>query len=50
MLRDDDPHVVCNCLSALEEILAREGGIIVTKKIAHYLINRFNTNDVIVMS
>ncbi|XP_003383030.1 PREDICTED: AP-4 complex subunit beta-1-like [Amphimedon queenslandica] len=40
MLRDDDPLVVCNCLSALEEILANDGGIVISKKLAHYLINR----------
>lgn len=40
MLRDNDPYVICNCLSALEEILANEGGMVITKKIAHYLINR----------
>lgn len=42
MLRDDDPLIVCNCLSALEEILANEGGIIITRKMAHYLINRYS--------
>lgn len=42
MLRDDDPLVVCNCLSALEEILANEGGMVVTRKMAHYLINRYS--------
>lgn len=40
MLRDDDSLVVCNCLSALEEILANDGGIVISKKLAHYLINR----------
>ena len=40
MIKDTDPHVVCNCLTALEEILANEGGIVVTKKLAQYLINR----------
>lgn len=40
MIRDQDPHVVCNCLTVLEEILANDGGIAVTKKLAHYLINR----------
>ena len=41
MLRDSDPQVISNCISALEEILAEEGGMVVTKKITHYLINRF---------
>ena len=41
MLRDQDPQVVCNCVSALDEILANEGGMVITKKIAHYLINKY---------
>ena len=40
MLRDKDPQVVSNCISVLDEILAREGGIILNSKIAHYLMNR----------
>ena len=40
LLRDQDPQVICNSLSALEEILASEGGMVITKKIAHYLLNR----------
>jgi AP-4 complex subunit beta-1 len=40
MINDQDPLVICNCLSALDEILATQGGITVTKKIAHYLISR----------
>lgn len=40
MLRDKDPQVISNCISALDEILANEGGMVVTKKIIHYLINR----------
>ena len=42
MLRDSDPLVISNCVTALDEILACEGGMIITKKIAHYLINRYN--------
>ena len=41
MLRDKDAQVISNCISALEEILAEEGGMVITKKITHYLINRF---------
>ena len=40
MLRDRDPQVVSNCISALSEILAGEGGMVVNSKIAHYLLNR----------
>lgn len=40
MLRDRDPQVVSNCISALSEILASEGGMVVNAKIAHYLLNR----------
>ncbi len=40
MLRDNDAQVVSNCIAALSEILAREGGMVVNKKIAHYLLNR----------
>ena len=40
MLRDRDTRVVCNCIAALSEILANEGGMVVNKKIAHYLLNR----------
>ena len=40
MLRDHDPQVVSNCIAALSEILASEGGMVVNTKIAHYLLNR----------
>ena len=40
MLRDRDPQVVTNCIAALSEILAGEGGMVVNTKIAHYLLNR----------
>ena len=40
LLYDRDPQVVSNCMSVLAEILASEGGIVVTTKIAHYLLNR----------
>ena len=40
MLRDKDSQVVSNCIYVLDEILAREGGIVLNSKIAHYLMNR----------
>ena len=40
MLRDRDPQVVTNCIAALSEILANEGGMVVNTKIAYYLLNR----------
>ena len=40
MLRDKDPQVVSNCISVLDEVLAKEGGIVLNSKIAHYLMNR----------
>ena len=40
MLKDKDAQVVANCISALNEILASEGGMVVNTKIAHYLLNR----------
>lgn len=46
LLYDRDPQVVSNCISALVEILASEGGMVVTTKIAHYLLNRSEMNAV----
>jgi AP-4 complex subunit beta-1 len=40
MLRDKDPQVVSNCISVLNEVLAKEGGMVLNDKIAHYLLNR----------
>ena len=40
MLRDRDALVVSNCISALNEILAAEGGMAVNKPIIHHLLNR----------
>lgn len=40
ILYDRDPQVVSNCISSLVEILAAEGGLVITEKIAHYLLNR----------
>ena len=39
MLKDPDSLVVANCVVALEEILASEGGIVLTREIAHRLLN-----------
>ena len=41
MLRDKDPQVVSNCISVLDEVLAKEGGMVLNAKIAHYLLNRY---------
>ena len=41
-LKDSDPQVVINALCALNEVLAQEGGTIVNKSIASYLLERFN--------
>lgn len=43
LLNDSDPQVVCNCLSALDEILAADGGVQVKKKLAHYLLKRLKS-------
>ncbi|XP_071962428.1 AP-4 complex subunit beta-1-like [Antedon mediterranea] len=40
MIRDKDSIVVINCLMGLEEILRMEGGIVINKKIAYFLLNR----------
>ncbi|KAK9404589.1 AP-4 complex subunit beta-1 [Crotalus adamanteus] len=45
LLRDQDPVVVVNCLRALEEILAHEGGVVINKPIAHHLLNRMPDLD-----
>ncbi|XP_055510424.1 AP-4 complex subunit beta-1 [Leucoraja erinacea] len=45
MLRDPDPIVMVNCLRALEEILKREGGVVINKPIAHHLLNRMKDLD-----
>lgn len=46
MLRDKDPYVVLNAASALNEMLAGEGGMVVNRNIAHYLLNRFDWHHV----
>jgi len=40
LIRDPDPIVVVNCLDALEEILADEGGVVVSRNMARYLLQR----------
>ncbi|XP_075299283.1 AP-4 complex subunit beta-1 isoform X2 [Opisthocomus hoazin] len=45
LLRDPDPIVVVNCLRALEEILKKEGGVVINKPIAHHLLNRMADLD-----
>ena len=40
LLRDRDPQVVSNSISALDEILASEGGMVVNTKISLYLLSR----------
>jgi AP-4 complex subunit beta-1 len=40
MLRDKDASVITNCICALNEILADEGGIAVNQAIAYHLLNR----------
>ena len=42
-IRDVDPIVVVNCLNSLEEILEPEGGVVINKNIAYYLLNRHDT-------
>ncbi|XP_045613197.1 AP-4 complex subunit beta-1 isoform X2 [Procambarus clarkii] len=39
-LRDSDPIVITNCILALDHILQKEGGVVVNKNIAHYLLGR----------
>nr|XP_032810365.1 AP-4 complex subunit beta-1 [Petromyzon marinus] len=45
LLRDKDPVVMVNCLHALEEILQREGGVVINRPIAHHLVNRLPECD-----
>lgn len=40
MLRDRDPMVVVNCIYALREIMADEGGMAINQPIVHHLLNR----------
>lgn len=40
MVRDSDQIVMVNCLNSLEIILQEEGGVVVNRNIAFYLINK----------
>lgn len=40
LIRDKDVNVVVNCITALNEILAESGGMVVPKKLIYYLLNR----------
>jgi AP-4 complex subunit beta-1 len=40
LLKDSDPQVVINAMMALNEVLENEGGILITRKLVIYLINR----------
>ena len=40
MIRDPDAVVSVNCLTVLDEILDGEGGVVINKNIAHFLLNR----------
>ena len=41
-LRDTDPLVVSNCLQALDQLLHDEGGVVINKPIAHYLLSKLH--------
>lgn len=41
-IRDRDPIVVGLCLRTLDDILKSEGGIVINKKIAHYLLKQLD--------
>jgi len=43
LIRDPDPVVVVNCLSALQEILADEGGVVINRNMARYLLQRLDS-------
>ena len=43
MIRDDDPVVVVNTLNVLDELLHDEGGVVINKAIANYLISRHSS-------
>ena len=44
LIRDPDPIVVVNCLDALQEILADEGGVVVNRNMARYLVQRLESS------
>jgi len=44
MIRDPDPIVAVNCLDALQAILADEGGVVVNRNMARYLLQRLGSS------
>ncbi|XP_076078681.1 AP-4 complex subunit beta-1-like [Mytilus galloprovincialis] len=42
-IRDSDPVVMVNSIVVLEEILAKEGGIVLNKNIAHFILGKIET-------
>ncbi|XP_048580175.1 AP-4 complex subunit beta-1-like isoform X2 [Nematostella vectensis] len=40
LIEDQDPLVMCNCLSALDEVLSADGGLQVDQALAHFLMKR----------
>eukprot|EP01061_Rhynchopus_euleeides_P012118 TRINITY_DN21728_c4_g1_i1.p1 TRINITY_DN21728_c4_g1~~TRINITY_DN21728_c4_g1_i1.p1 ORF type:complete len:765 (+),score=334.67 TRINITY_DN21728_c4_g1_i1:132-2426(+) len=44
MTRDNDPHVCCNSLVVLDEIMEEEGGVVMTKQLLYPLLNRMQTD------
>ena len=47
LIRDEDTIVVINSLNVLDELLIKEGGIVVSRNIAHYLLGRMQTFDAV---
>ncbi|XP_033739690.1 AP-4 complex subunit beta-1-like [Pecten maximus] len=43
IIRDPDPIVAVNAIMTLEEILKDEGGMVVNKNIAHYMLNKLES-------
>lgn len=43
MIKDEDKIVAVNCIQTLNEILADDGGIEVTEKMAAYLLNNLGS-------
>ena len=43
LIRDPDPIVVVNCLDTLQEILADEGGVVINRNMARYLLQRLES-------
>lgn len=40
MINDNDPLVIINAIHALNEILAIDGGMALSRKMVEYLVNR----------